>query len=114
MTTKVTCNRCGGSGKTVFMHIADGVCFACNGVGKITYTHNNVELDNFFKRGAVHIDGVPCKMIMGCNNVAVGGEFVAKCINDCVIIWNKKACANWHFEVPKVHAELLKTHFARI
>ena len=29
------CARCGGSGKTAWKHVEDGVCFACDGTGEV-------------------------------------------------------------------------------
>lgn len=29
------CGRCGGTGKTVWGHIENGICFACGGIGKL-------------------------------------------------------------------------------
>ena len=114
--TQITCNRCSGTGKTVFHHVADGICFACNGTGKINYTPDmNLSLDNFYKTGKATIaDGVACKMIKSCTQVGKGGEFIAKCDNDLVTIWNKRAGANWRFEVPKSCDAVLKEYFTRI
>ncbi len=32
---KVKCPRCGGSGKTEFSHVVEGVCFMCSGFGEV-------------------------------------------------------------------------------
>ncbi len=33
--TKYDCPRCNGTGKTQFVHIAEGTCFRCQGTGKV-------------------------------------------------------------------------------
>lgn len=35
--TRYACDRCGGSGKTPYRHIANGACFKCSGRGTLPY-----------------------------------------------------------------------------
>ncbi len=110
------CLRCNGTGQTPYKHIADGICFACNGSGKIQYSPDkHDDLDLFIFSGRVDIgSGTPVKMVKGCNRVRKGGEFIAQCVGDCVIFWNKKAGANWHIKVPKSASDLMAKHFRRL
>lgn len=34
-SNKIKCPRCGGSGKTEFSHVVDGICFMCGGFGEV-------------------------------------------------------------------------------
>lgn len=34
-SSKVSCPRCGGSGKVEHTHVVEGVCFMCNGFGEV-------------------------------------------------------------------------------
>jgi predicted nucleic acid-binding Zn-ribbon protein len=34
-SNKIECPRCGGSGKTEFSHVVEGVCFMCSGSGEV-------------------------------------------------------------------------------
>jgi len=33
---KISCTRCGGSGKTEHSHVAHGICFLCGGLGQVS------------------------------------------------------------------------------
>ena len=109
------CPNCNGTGTTPHKHIADGICFTCNGTGLISYDpEKHDDLSLFMIGERFEIDGTPVKMIKGCGRINKGGEFVAKCDGEFVYFWNKKAGANWHIKVPKQATELMKKHFKRI
>lgn len=44
----VDCPRCAGTGKVVHMHVKAGVCFKCNGVGKVTKMKRVRVVDEWF------------------------------------------------------------------
>lgn len=43
MTNTITCDRCKGSGKVKYKHIADGICFQCEGLGKIEISNEEYQ-----------------------------------------------------------------------
>ena len=117
----IKCYRCNGTGTTPHKHIANGVCFACGGSGILEYKEDSLEnsLMWFHKEGRPTImDGCSCKMIKSTSfegrGVDKGGEFIAKRVGESVIFWNKKAGANWHFDVPVTAVDLMKKHFMKL
>lgn len=41
----IKCPNCKGTGKTPYIHIANGICFSCNGNGKIKHTPNQKRIN---------------------------------------------------------------------
>lgn len=112
-TIKTTCGRCGGSGRVPHWHIADGVCFACNGSGVIYTKDLNCDLDTFLYSGRPssipsHVEVV---MIKPTPRVG-GGTFISfKDSKNRIVFWNQKAGANWYFAVPAPLDKLIRSHF---
>ena len=112
----IDCPKCQGTGSTHFGHIANGVCFQCNGSKKVQYSASlNLLLDDFIVKGFPKItDGQKCTIKAPSLTMLAGGEFVAKKVNKLVIIWDKNKEADWHFAIPAVCIDIFEKHFARL
>jgi len=114
------CYNCNGTGLTPFKHIANGICFVCQGTGEIKYDDHKDEISlmHFHKNFKPNIDsGHYYKQIknifLGDSGVDRGGIYLVKKINDSIILWRNDVNANWHFNVSSDCRLLLKEYFKK-
>ena len=117
---KIKCCTCDGTGKlSHFNHIADGVCFACNGTGIIssdTKTHTN-DYDQMMTSGKPSVDlewkwtaTQITNISNGTSSIGKGGSFrVAK--DDSNIYFSIDSSVNWYFVISTTDKATANKYF---